>query len=167
MKNTVKNTLLIANHALLFLCASMYLGTGVSLVWFSFPVEPQMTPDNYYLQFVPQVQAATVFFTLVVKIMLTCGVIMLISEWRQRTVWVPVVVLAAVSAASALTVYWIFPLNNEMANHITDAARLKAVLGEWMNYSRWRMGLWTIEWAAMMWYFGYWAYRARYAPLGR
>jgi hypothetical protein len=166
MKNRLLNMFLIANHSLLFLCASIYLGTGVSLVWFSFPVGSELTPDNYYLQFVPQIQAATVFFTAVVKVMLTCGTIMLISEWRQTTRWVPIVVMVALIAASVLTVYWIFPFNNEMAGHIKDAARLHVVLDEWMNLSRWRMGLWSIEWLALMWYFARWAYRARYSALG-
>ncbi len=70
----------------------MYLGTGGSLVLFSFPLAPQLTPDNYYLQFVPQVQAATAFFTTMTKVMLACGLIMLIAEWRQRTRWVPIIV---------------------------------------------------------------------------
>ncbi|WP_010099432.1 hypothetical protein [Burkholderia ubonensis] len=74
--------LLIANHAFLLLCASMYLGTGASLVLFSFPVAPQLTTDNYYLQFVPQVTAATAFFTVMTKLMLASGLLYL--DLRRR-----------------------------------------------------------------------------------
>jgi len=162
----MKGKLLVANHMLLFLCVSMYLGTGVSLVLFSFPVALQLTPANYYLQFVPQVQAATEFFTAVVKVMLACGAIMLIAEWRQRTRWVPIVTLIGVIAASVLTVYWIFPLNNEMANHIQDPERLRVVLAEWMQWSRIRFGLWCAQWLTLAWYFARWAWRARYPALG-
>lgn len=162
----MKGKLLIANHMLLFLCASMYLGTGLSLIYFSFPVVPQLTPENYYLQFVPQVQAATEFFSTLVKIMLTCGVIMLIAEWRQRTRWVPIVALLGVISASALTVYWIFPLNDEMAKHIQDSARLHVVLAEWMRLSRIRFVLWCLQWLALAWYFSRWAWRARYPTFG-
>ena len=45
----MKAKLLIANHMLLFLCASMYLGTGASLVLFSFPLIYYFTsPEVYY-----------------------------------------------------------------------------------------------------------------------
>lgn len=159
----MKAKLLIANHALLLLFASMYLGTGGSLVLFSFPVAPQLTIDTYYLQFVPQVQAATEFFTTMTKLMLACGAIMLVAEWRQPTRWVPIVVLLGVIAATALTLKWIFPLNAEMASHITDPARLSAVLAEWMQLNRIRVALWCVQWSALMWYFARWAARARYA----
>jgi hypothetical protein len=159
----MKARLLMANHALLFLCASMYLGTGGSLVLFSFPIAPQLTVDTYYAQFVPQVQAATEFFTTMTKLMLACGVVMLIAEWRQPTRWVPIVVLLGVIAATALTMKWIFPLNAEMAAHIKDPARLPVVLGEWMQLNRIRVALWCVQWSALMWYFARWAMRARHA----
>jgi hypothetical protein len=162
----MKERLLIANHALLFLCASMYLGTGGSLVLFSFPISPQMTPANYYLQFVPQVQAATEFFTTMTKLLLACATVMLISEWQQPTRWVPLVVLAASIVATLLTIKLIFPLNAEMASHISDPERLHVVLAEWMNLNRIRVALWCIQWIALMWYFARWAFRGRFITLG-
>jgi hypothetical protein len=154
---------MILNHALLFLCTSMYMGTGVSLVFFSFPIIPELTVDNYYLQYVPQIQAATDFFTLVTKIMLTTGVIMIVAEWKQPTRWVPIVVFLAVVAAATLTVKLIFPLNVEMANHVTDPIRLQFILHEFSRLSTIRFGLWSLQWALMLWYFVRWAYRSRYA----
>ncbi len=55
--------LLLLNNAILMACCSIYLGTGISLVFFQFPVEPFLTPDNYDLIFVGSVQRATDFFT--------------------------------------------------------------------------------------------------------
>ncbi len=162
MTANLPSKLLFANHALLFLCASMYLGTGGSLVLFSFPIAPQLTVDTYYLQFVPQVQAATEFFTTMTKLMLACGLVMLVSEWRGPTRWVPIVVLLGVLAATGMTLKWIFPLNAEMAAHIQDPARLGVVLGDWMQLNRIRVALWLLQWLALMAYFARWAYRARY-----
>ncbi|KVP38617.1 DUF1772 domain-containing protein [Burkholderia ubonensis] len=157
--------LLIANHAFLLLCASIYLGTGASLVLFSFPVAPQLTPDNYYLQFVPQVTAATAFFTVMTKLMLASGSVMLVAEWRQPTRWVPIVVLLGVLVATFVTLEWIFPLNAELAGHIKDAARLRQVLDDWMRLNRLRVALWCIQWSALAWYFARWANRSRYSAL--
>jgi len=157
----------MANHAFLLLCASMYLGTGGSLVLFSFPLAPQLTPDNYYLQFIPQVQAATEFFTTMTKLMLAAALVMLWSEWRQPTRWVPIVVLVSVLAATGLTLTWIFPLNAAMAGHIQDAGELQSVLDEWMQLNRVRVVLWSVQWAALVWFFARWTYRSRYSALGQ
>ncbi len=159
----MKRTLLTLNHAVLFLCTSMYLGTGGSLVLFSFPVEPKLTPDNYYLQFVPQVQAATHFFTYMTMLMIALAIVMSISEWRTKLRWVPIVVLLGVLAATGLTMSMIFPLNDEMAKGITDSARLHEVLGRWMSLNRVRVGIWVVQWASMMVWYGYWAKKAREA----
>ena len=163
----MKSRLLMANHAFLLLCASMYLGTGGSLVLFSFPLAPQLTPDNYYLQFIPQVQAATEFFTTMTKLMLAAALVMLWSEWRQPTRWVPIVVLVSVLAATGLTLTWIFPLNAAMAGHIQDAGELQSVLDEWMQLNRVRVVLWSVQWAALVWFFARWTYRSRYSALGQ
>jgi hypothetical protein len=60
---------LAINNLFLFLCTAMYLGTGWSLVLFSFPIAAKLRPDNYYNQFVPQVTAATKFFTVMTVLM--------------------------------------------------------------------------------------------------
>jgi hypothetical protein len=155
----MKRRLLILNHSLLLLCCSMYLGTGWSLLLFSFPIAPTLTPDNYYLQFVPQVTAATKFFTYMTMVMIAAGVVMLVAEWRTRFRWVPVVVLLGVLAATGLTMKFIIPYNEEMAAHITSAARLGEVLDAWMGFNRLRVGLWTVQWLAMMIYFAAKAYQ--------
>jgi hypothetical protein len=149
----MRNVWLATNHSLLFLCVSMYFGTGWSLVLFSFPIVPQLTVDNYYLQFVPQVTAATAFFTWMTVVMTAAALVMTATEWRCGLRWVPIVVLLAIAASTTLTILVIIPLNNEMAAHITDAAKLEDVLNRWMILNRIRVGLWSVQWAAMMYYF--------------
>ncbi len=149
----MKLSLLALNHSLLFLCVSMYLGTGWSLILFSFPVAQQLTVDTYYLQFVPQVQAATRFFTYMTMAMMVFAAVMVVSEWRTAFRWVPITVLAAVLAATGLTVRWILPLNAVMAAGITDPTVLADTLRPWLSLNRVRVALWTVQWIAMMVYF--------------
>lgn len=53
----------------------MYFGTGWSLVLFWFPTGKELTVGNYYDQFVPQVTAATRFFTWMTTVMLASAAI--------------------------------------------------------------------------------------------
>jgi hypothetical protein len=149
----VKQNLLLLNHSLLFLCVSMYLGTGWSLILFSLPTAPHLTPENYYYAFVPQVHAATVFFTSMTKLMIVLCIIMIVAEWKTGFRWVPVVVLLAVFAATGLTIKYIFPYNDAMAHGIKDAHELQATLGHWILLNKIRVSLWTVQWLAMMVYF--------------
>jgi hypothetical protein len=149
----MKNLLLVIKSSSLFLCVSMYLGTGWSLLLFSFTILPSVTPENYYLEFVPQVTAATSFFTGMTIVMFACGLVMAVAEWRTPDRWVPIVVLLAIGISTLLTTQVIIPINNEMAAGITDPARLSAVLDRWMMLNRVRVGLWTVQWVAMMYYF--------------
>lgn len=147
--------LLVLNHVLLLLCCSIYLGTGFSLVFFQFPIEPNLTVDNYHMIFVEPVTAATRFFTYMTIVMLICAAIMLVTEWFSGLRWVPVVVLLGVIVATVLTMVVIIPLNKELAAGVTDPARLKIVFHDWANMNRVRVSLWAIQWAAM----AYWFYR--------
>ena len=155
---SLKKPLLILNNALLFLCASMYLGTGWSLLLFSFPIAPQLTVNNYYLQFVPQVTLATQFFTYMTTLMIIFAVIMLIAEWKTPLRWVPIIVLAGVLLATGLTVVVILPLNDLMSKGITDPVQLKSILNEWIFLNKIRVGLWTVQWLSMMAYAAYYIY---------
>ncbi|MBN1209217.1 MAG: hypothetical protein JXB05_30445 [Myxococcaceae bacterium] len=157
MRRTLLHTL---NACLLFLCASMYLGTGWSLVLFSFPIASQLTVDNYYLQFVPQVTAATRFFTWMTLVMLVSAVALFLAERRSRLRWYPAVVFLGVVAATLLTRFLIFRYNAEMAAGIRDPERLREVLAAWMATNRIRVGLWTVQWLAMMGYFAHKLLRA-------
>ncbi len=145
--------LLTLNKMLLFACTSMYFGTGWSLVLFSFPLADELTPDNYYMQFVPQVQAATVFFTYMTMVMMANCVIFIIEKWKSKDKWYPIIVLVLVILATALTILFIFEYNEMMYAGITDAVLLKEVLRKWMNLNTIRVSLWTLQWLTMATYF--------------
>jgi hypothetical protein len=81
--------------------------------------------------------------------MLVSAPVMIWTEWSTGYRWVPIVVLLAIIAATALTEKVIFPLNVEMADGITDQTRLTDILNRWMLCNRIRVWLWTIEWLAM------------------
>lgn len=149
----MKQNLLLLNHSLLFLCVSMYLGTGWSMVLFSFPSAPHLTPSNYYYVFVPQVAAATAFFTGMTKLMIVLCIIMIIAEWKSGFRWVPIIVLLAVFAATGLTLKYIFPLNDAMTKGISDLAELHSTLYHWMFLNKIRVALWSAQWVALMAYF--------------
>lgn len=141
------------NKLLLFLCASMYLGTGWSLLLFSAPIVPELTIDNYYLQFVPQVQAATDFFTPMTMVMIVCCVVFIVEEWKSAKKWYPIVILVLVVLATLLTMYVIFPYNDQMAAGIKDQELLQKVLHKWINLCSVRLSLWTLQWLTMAVYF--------------
>lgn len=152
-RSGVKRGLLMLNHSLVFLCVSMYLGTGWSMVLFSFPAARHLTPANYYYAFVPQVAAATAFFTVMTKLMIMLCIIMLVAEWKTGLRWVPIVVLLAIFAATGLTLKYIFPLNQAMTHGIKDLTGLQTTLSQWIYLNKIRVSLWTVQWAAMMAYF--------------
>lgn len=147
------NRWLLLNACFLFLCVSMYLGTGWSLVLFSFPTAPSLTPGTYYNQFVPQVTAATDFFRVQTILMLISGSILVFVERKSWRRWFPIGVLAGVVLATVLTIVYIFPYNDQMAAGIKDQSTLNEILRKWMNLNRVRVGIWTVQWLCMMAYF--------------
>lgn len=143
---------LMLNKAVLLACVSMYFGTGWSLVLFSFPIARTLTPANYYNQFVPQVEAATQFFTYMTIVMIvSCG-IFIIETWRSADKWYPIIVVVLVVAATGLTVYFIFKYNERMAAGITDPVELRSVLTKWMRLNIIRVCLWTMQWITLVAY---------------
>jgi hypothetical protein len=145
---------LAINNLFLFLCASMYLGTGWSLVLFSFPIAPKLRPDNYYNQFVPQVTAATKFFTVMTVLMIASAIVMIIGGPAGGYWVLGAVLLASVVASTVLTVVAILPDNARMAAGIKTQAELDTILHRWMARNRIRVGLWTVQWSAAAIWFG-------------
>lgn len=160
----MKRKLLLFSYAVLFAGVSIYFGTGWSTVIFQFPTLPELNVSNYYLHFVPQVAAATTFFTILVPLMCIICLVMLRAEWRTRFRWVPIVVLVAIIAASSVTYFLIFPINKEMAARISDAQQLKTAIDKWVQYTWYRVVLWTIEWLTLMYYFAARAYQTLERP---
>lgn len=153
--------ILLLNNALLMLCCSIYLGTGVSLVFFQFPIEPHLTPDNYALIFVDPIQRATDFFTWMTVVMLLTGVVMCATEWFSGLRWVPIIVLVALIVSTLLTTEFIFVHNDALAAGISDPVELADTFRKWANLNRIRVSLWVIEWLSMMYYFYALGLRAR------
>ncbi len=143
----------LLNAAFLFLCCSMYFGTGWSMGLFSFPIRPQVTVDNYYLLFVPEVTAATKFFTWMTMAMMASAAGMIWTEWGTTLLWAPVVVLVAIGASTLLTVIVILPINARMAAGITDPVELGQVLDKWESLNWVRISLWSVSWLAMIAWF--------------
>ena len=144
---------LLLNNAILMLCCSIYLGTGVSLVFFQLPIEPQLDPGNFHLVFSTPVHLATQFFTWMTAVMLVNGAIMLLGEWFSGIRWVPVIVLLAVIAATALTILCIFDINAQLEAGVSDPTQFKRLLHDWVRYNQIRSGIWAVEWLAMMVWF--------------
>lgn len=142
---------LVAAAMLLF--ASMYFGTGWSLVLFSFPLAPELTPETYRLPFVEPVKNATRFFTYMTTAMMIAAAVLIFGEAGSAYIWVPIVYLGAVIVATALTLLFIFPYNRELSAGVTDRGRLAVVLGKWMRLNVARVSLWTVQWLAVTLYF--------------
>jgi hypothetical protein len=127
----------------------MYLGTGWSLVLFSFPTAKSLRPDDYYDRFVPEVTAATKFFTVMTALMLAAAIVAIVFEPTPWERTFPAIVLAAVVAAPLLTELGILPYNRKMAAGIKTQAELDVVMSGWMRLNWLRVGLWTVQWLAM------------------
>ena len=143
----------VVSCSLLFAAVSVYFGTGWSTAIFQFPVMRHMTVDNYYLHFIPQIDAATSFFTFLVSLMAVTGLIMIVAEWRTRFRWLPILVLAAVVGATTLTTLVIFPVNDVLRKGIHDPHQLAEVIARWKALTQVRVAIWSFEWVLMMFYF--------------
>jgi hypothetical protein len=157
----MKMTLLLINASFLFLTTAMYLGTGWSMWLFQFPVAPHLTPATYYWVFVPQVAAATQFFTVMTWLMIASSLVMIWTEWKGTLRWVPIVVFLGILGATGVTIWLIFPYNDAMTKGITDPAQLGSILASWIKLNRVRVLIWSVQWSAMMFYF------ARLALVGK
>jgi hypothetical protein len=150
--------LVLADEMVLFASVSMYFGTGWSTALFSFPIVPQLTVDNYYLHFVPQIKAAVRTFTILTGVICAAGLVMLAGEWGTGLVWAPIAVVAMAVGSATLTVRLILPINRRMAAGIRDPGELHAALVRWRALTLVRVWIWTAEWIVMAVFF---AVRAR------
>jgi hypothetical protein len=131
----------------------MYFGTGWSLALFSFPIAPKLTTATYYNQFVPQVTAATHFFTYMTMLIMLCCVIFIIEKFKSPDKWYPILILALIIITTAITIIYIFPYNNKMSAGITDPAELQTVLTAWIHLNIVRVCIWTVMWLVIMVYY--------------
>ena len=125
------------NNALLLFGVSFYMGTGWSTWIFNFPVIPKLTTADYYNHFIPQIAAATDFFTFLVSMMILTGAIMIVGEWNTKFRWVPIVVVACVIGATCLTVFIIFPGMQQSFRAVTVMGSTGRVRGYRWNGRSW------------------------------
>ncbi len=149
----MKAILLILNHVYLFFGATLYCGVLWSLHYFWFPTWSTLNVDNYYDQFIPQTDAATKFFTIVVPVMFLAGIVMMVTEWKTRQRWVAILASACIVAATLVGTMLSIPVNKILKTHITDQAVLTDLLQKWMQYNDIRMALLTLMWLTIMYYF--------------
>jgi hypothetical protein len=128
----------LAVATLLLACGSIYLGTGVTLVFFLFPIQPRLTPETYRLPFVDPVQNATRFFTIMTSLMLTGATGLVVLELGTSSWIAPAAYLVLTIASTLLTTRVIFPHNKRMTDGITDPEELQRELTAWRRLHTWR-----------------------------
>jgi hypothetical protein len=160
----MKNFLLVLNKAVLFACVSMFFGTGLSLILFSFPIAPYLTPSNYYYEFVPEVSGAVHFFTYMTILIMVCCIIFIIEKFKSPLKWYPIITLVLTIATTALTLIYIIPYNDLMEAGFKTNADLHAVLTKWMDLNYIRVSIWIGMWLSMMVYYTYLAIQSYKYP---
>jgi hypothetical protein len=153
MKN-VKQTLLDINNAYIFFCSSVYLGMFWSLHFFWFPNYPHtLTVQNYYDAIIPQTTTATKYFFITIPIMAVAIVIMLISEWKSRLMWIPILWIPGLLAPVIVQQGFIEKINDAFKAGVSDQATLQSLLSHWMFLNDVRFVILTLMWGVTMYYF--------------
>ena len=150
----MKRTLIDINNAYIFFCASLYVGLFWSLHFFWFPHYPStLNLSNYYDAIIPQTTTATKFFFITIPIMLVAIIIMIITEWKTKFRWVPLLWLAGLLGPVIIQQKFIEDINNQFIAGLTDIDVLQELLHEWMFLNDLRGVILTIMWGIMMYYY--------------
>ncbi len=143
----------LAAATVMLACGSIYLGTGVTLVFFLFPIQSKLTPATYRVPFVEPVAAATRFLTPMTVVMLVATVGLIVLELGTAYWIAPAVYLVTTIASTLLTTRVIFRHNKRMEAGIEDPAELQATLEAWRRLNTGRASLWAVQWAAITTWF--------------
>lgn len=150
----LKQTIVDLSNAYVFFCASIYLGMFWSLHFFWFPNYPStLNLDNYYDAIIPQTTLATKFFFITIPIMAAALVVMLISEWKTKLMWVPLAWIPGLSIPVVIQQAYIEDVNTQFSAGLTDEATLQTLLEEWMFLNDLRWIILTIMWVITMYFF--------------
>lgn len=150
----LKQTVVDLSNAYVFFCASIYLGMFWSLHFFWFPNYPStLNLDNYYDAIIPQTTLATKFFFITIPIMAAALVVMLISEWKTKLMWVPLAWIPGLSIPVVIQQAYIEDVNTQFSAGLTDEATLQTLLEEWMFLNDLRWIILTIMWVITMYFF--------------
>lgn len=153
MKN-LKKTLIDINNAYIFFCASLYLGLFWSLHFFWFPHYPAtLTIQNYYDAIIPQTTSATRFFFVSIPIMGLAILIMLITEWKGRLRWVPLLWIPGLLIPVYVQQHFIERVNDRFKARVTDPGQLHQLLDQWMHLNDIRWVILTVMWFVTLYFF--------------
>ena len=149
-----KRTLLDINNAYIFFCSSIYLGMFWSLHFFWFPNYPDtLTVANYYDAIIPQTTTATRYFFITIPIMAVAILIMLITEWKSRLRWVPLLWIPGLLAPVIVQQAFIERINNAFIAGVSDQETLQSLLKEWMFLNDVRFVVLALMWGVTMYFF--------------
>ncbi len=150
----MKQTLIDLSNAYIFFCASLYLGLFWSLHFFWFPHYPEtLNIDNYYDAIIPQTTTATKFFFITIPIMAIAIVVMLISEWKKKLQWVPILWIPGLFIPVIIQQMFIEKVNDQFIAGVTDPTKLQELLHEWMFLNDLRWVILTVMWCVTMYFF--------------
>lgn len=157
----IKQILIDLNNAYIFFCSSVYLGMFWTLHFFWFPHYPStLNISNYYDAIIPQTETATKYFFVTIPIMSFCLVIMLITEWKGKLRWVPLLWIPGLLIPVIVQQKFIEDINDQFKAGVTDMTVLQQLLKDWMFYNDVRFYILTIMWAVTMYFFIAKAHRA-------
>lgn len=150
----MKQTLIDLNNAYIFFCSSLYLGLFWSLHFFWFPHYPDtLNVDNYYDAIIPQTTTATKFFFITIPVMLVAIIIMLITEWKTKFRWVPILWIPGLLGPVIVQQVFIEDVNDQFKAGVTDMGTLQELLSRWMFLNDVRGVILTIMWCITMYFF--------------
>jgi len=149
----VKAWLLLANALYFLFGASMYMGTMWVLRFFLYPTWRSLTPDNVGQHFGTPTILATKFFTVVVPPMFLSAIVLVVSEWGDRLVWLGVACLVGIVVLTYVGQQIIIPVNKKIRGGEYDGpAGLTPLLMRWMQLNNIRFVASTLTWIAIVWY---------------
>ncbi len=150
---SAKSIIAAISSAYLLFGATVYVGVLWALRFFWYPSWEVIDVASVQDHFINPTSAATDFFWIVVPIMFVANGIMIFLERKTRHRWTFVVALAAISGASYIGQQLIIPVNETIAQGITDQARLTEYLTDWMKYNDWRWMVMNVMWLALVYYY--------------
>lgn len=149
----MKKILLAINHSYLMFGVTIYVGVLWALHYFWYPSWEVMTVDVVQDHFIRPTSAATDFFWIVVPLMFLANAILIWREWKTPLRWTAIIAMLCLIGASYVGQVHIIPVNDEIAQGITDPALLSEKLSHWMMLNDIRWIIMSIMWLAMMYYF--------------
>jgi hypothetical protein len=135
----------------LVLFASIYMGSGYSLVVLQFPgALKSVNAGNFDDRLGGPIRRATITWTVMVILMVAGGIVLTVHEWDHGGYrYGPLVYVVATVVATAWTLLIIFPVNQRLRDADDDPAEFTRALSLWMKLSVVRFAFWVTEWLAI------------------